>query len=75
MKRLNENQMLAHRGGDLLVSFCAGLGITRIGVAGFNYLVGAGFIGASALATGGGVVIAVASGCAVYGFGRSQSWW
>ena len=74
MKRLSLNQMELVEGGSIAGVFCAGLGSARIGIAAWNAAVAAGVISAGTVATGGGLVIAIAAGCAVYGLGKQLDW-
>lgn len=75
MKKLSYNDIENINGGGAVAAFCAGLAVGRIGVAAFNAAVAAGVISASALATGGTAVLAIAGVCAVYGLGNQLSWW
>lgn len=75
MKKLSHNNIENINGGGAASAFCAGLAVGRIGIAAFNAAVAVGVISATALATGGTAVIAIAAVCAVYGLGNQLSWW
>lgn len=67
--------MVALVGGDVVASFCAGLSAGRAVIGIYNGLIAAGAIAGSALATGGGVIIAVVAACAGYSLGSKMGWW
>jgi hypothetical protein len=68
MKALTIQQMEATQGGDIIVGFCAGVGLVRGGA------VLLGLAGVS-VATGGTAVLVVAAACSIYGAGRAFDWW
>lgn len=74
MKKLSLDQIENLYGGGALQSFCTGLGIGRIGIAGFNHFVAMGVISGAAIGTG-GAILAISAACTVYGAGKVFEWW
>ncbi len=68
MKSLTIQQMESTHGGDIVVGFCAGLGLVRGGIA-------LAAVAGVSVATGGTAVVVVGAACAIYGAGRAFSWW
>ena len=75
MKRLNNINMESTLGGSAIGDFCTGASAARAGIAAWNYAVAVGLIEAGTVATGGGLVLALAGACAIYSTGRAFSWW
>jgi|GEM_PF-3165045 len=75
MKKIDNQQMSQIIGGEIIGSLCAGLSFGRAAIGIYNGLVAAGAIAGSALATGGGVIIAVVAACSVYSLGGKLDWW
>lgn len=75
MKKLSVESMQECSGGNAISGFCAGLGGARVGIALWNSAVAAGIVAGGAVATGGTLVLAVATACAGYGLGKYFDLW
>ena len=75
MKKIDNQHMSQIIGGDVIGSLCAGLSLGRAAIGIYNGLIAAGAIAGSAVATGGGVIIAVVAACSIYGLGLKLYWW
>ncbi len=74
MKKLIYKQTENIVGGGAMQAFCTGVGIGRLGIAGFNYFVAIGVISGAAVATG-GAILAITATCTVYGAGKFFDLW
>ncbi len=75
MKKLNLIELENVNGGGMGSTFCSGFGGARAGIALYNAAAAAGVIATGTIATGGGLILAITAGCAVYTAGNVFGWW